>query len=98
MIVVDDHLLLDVLGPYREQTSRDSSRARSTPLSIAVVEARTAVPVMVGVTGATRSNLLTAEAVATGLILDADIAVGVESSLLREAAEIAHLVAHYVRQ
>ena len=68
------------------------------PLSIAIVEARTAVPVMVGVTGATRSKLLTAEAVTTGPVLDADIAVGVESSLLREAAEIAHVVAHYVGQ
>ena len=41
---------------------------------------------MVAVSEATRANLLTAEAIATSLIFDANIAVSIASPLLADAA------------
>jgi hypothetical protein len=46
---------------------------------------------MVAIADATRANLLSADAIATALILDADIAVSTASPLLTNAAAIAHV-------
>ena len=130
MIVVDDHLLLDVLDAtirpqladlllgheiattpswyFRLARAVASERTEgsltrrfadlaaqhrrqlqtalaSLPDSIALVDARIAITVMVAVSEATRANLLTAEAIATSLIFDANIAVSIASPLLADA-------------
>ena len=67
------------------------------PECIAVVDARGLVPVMVAVADATRANLLTADAVATALVLEASIAVTVTSELMDEASAVAHVEVRLVR-
>ncbi len=61
------------------------------PEAIVLVDSRSLVPVMVAVCDTTRANLLTADAIATALILDAGIALSVATPLLDEAALTAHV-------
>jgi hypothetical protein len=77
------------LGDHKR--SEIQSSLSRLPVSIVLVDSRSLVPVMVAVSDATRANLLTADAIATALILDADIAVSVATPLLSEAAATAHV-------
>ena len=142
MLVVDDHLLLDVLAGtltdsfrqllgehefattpswyYRLSRALASQRTQGSltrrfaelaagkqrqletaltllPSTVAMVDARIAVPVMVAVAEMSRANLLTAEALAAALILEAEIAVSTESAVLLEAAKAARVAVHLVR-
>ena len=46
---------------------------------------------MVAVADATRANLLTADAIATALVLEAAVVVSVTSALMDDAASVAHV-------
>ncbi len=58
------------------------SLVNELPDEIVTLDPRTIVPVMSAVSTIAPANLLTTEAVATALVLDADIAVSVASDLL----------------
>jgi hypothetical protein len=66
---------------------RVSTAVSSLPDTIGLLGLRNLVPVMAALPG--QLNFLTAEAVATALVLDATIAVTTESDLLRQAAAAA---------
>jgi hypothetical protein len=58
---------------------------RSLPGEIGLVSFRRLVPIMAALDSGRRLNLLTAEAVASALVLDADLAVTTRSPLLDDA-------------
>jgi hypothetical protein len=59
------------------------------PGGIVTLDPRVVVPVMSALSSVASANLLTTEAVATALVLDADIAVSVRSALLERTSEAA---------
>ena len=61
------------------------------PIGIGTVASRTVVPVMSVLFAISPANLLTLEAVATALVLDATIVTAVESTLLERTARAAHI-------
>ena len=67
--------------------ARVGAGLRSLPAEIGLVSLRRLVPVMAALDTGRRLNLLTAEAVAAALVLDADLAVTTRSSLLDDACE-----------
>ncbi len=70
-----------------EGQSRVSAKLRSLPPEIGLVGLRRLVPVMAAVDSGRSLNLLTAEAVAAALVLDAGIAVTTRSSVLEAACQ-----------
>ena len=61
------------------------------PADIITLDSRTVVPVMSALSSVTSANVLTTEAVATALVLDADIAVSVRSDLLTRTSDAAQV-------
>jgi hypothetical protein len=61
------------------------------PRDILTLDPRTVVPVMSALSSIAAANVLTTEAVATALVLDADIAVSVRSELLERTSEVARV-------
>lgn len=70
-----------------EEQRRVRSSLSKLPETIGLVSSRIVVPMMAALPG--QLNMLTAEAVAAALLLDAKIAVTTESPLLRVAADAA---------
>ncbi len=61
------------------------------PAHIITLDLRTVVPVMSALSSVAMANVLTTEAVATALVLDADIAVSVRSDLLQRTSDTAQV-------
>lgn len=61
------------------------------PDEIVTLDLRVVVPVMSALSSVASANVLTTEAVATALVLDADIAVSVQSGLLDRTSEAADI-------
>ena len=61
------------------------------PADIITLDSRTVVPVMSALSSVAPANVLTTEAVATALVLDADIAVSVRSDLLQRTSDAAQV-------
>jgi hypothetical protein len=61
------------------------------PADILTLDPRTVVPVMSALSSVVPANVLTTKAVATALVLDADIAVSVRSDLLERSSEAARV-------
>ncbi len=61
------------------------------PEDIITLDSRTVVPVMSALSSVASANVLTTEAVATALVLDAEIAVSVQSELLQRTSEAAQV-------
>ena len=61
------------------------------PADIITLDSRTVVPVMSALSTVAPANVLTTAAVATALVLDADIAVSVRSDLLQRTSDAAQV-------
>jgi hypothetical protein len=79
-----------------EGQERVGAGLHSLPAEIGLVSLRRLVPVMTALDSGRRLNLLTAEAVAAALLLDADIAVTTRSSLLDGACDRLGIPVHHL--
>jgi hypothetical protein len=70
-----------------EDQRRVRDGLRSLPLEVGLLSLRHLVPIMAALDSGRRLNLLTAEAIAAALVLEADIAVTTRSALLEAACE-----------
>lgn len=68
-----------------EGQQRVEAGLHSLPAEIGLVSLRRLVPVMTALDSGRRLNLLTAEAIASALLLEADIGVATRSTLLEDA-------------
>lgn len=73
------------------------SQLNVLPADIQVITQRRLVPAMVAIAGARPANLLTLEAVATAVLLNAPIVVSTDSRLLREVADAIHVDVRVLR-
>lgn len=72
-----------------QQQAEVTRLVNELPDEIVTLDARVVVPVMSTLSSVASANLLTTEAVATALVLDADIAVSVRSELIDRTSEAA---------
>lgn len=88
-------------GLSEDGQQRVEAGLHTLPAEIGLVSLRRLVPVMTVLDSGRRLNLLTAEAVASALLLDADIAVTTRSPLLDDACDRlgiqVHLIARWSR-
>lgn len=77
-----------------EDQHRVREELRSLPEEIGLLSFRRLVPIMAAIHSVRRLNLLTAEAVAAALVLDADLAVTTRSSLLDDACDRLGIMVH----
>jgi len=86
-------------GPFAAMTEDDQRKVlgamASLPDSIGILNLRRLVPVMAALPG--QLNILTAEAVATAIVLDASVAVVATSAMLDRAAAAAGVPVQVVR-
>jgi hypothetical protein len=80
----------------QEGQRRVEAGLHSLPAEIGLVSLRRLVPVMTALDSGRRLNLLTAEAVASALLLDADIAVTTRSPLLDDACDRLGIQVHLI--
>lgn len=89
--VLDDRSTGSLTQAFLRLPEEDQQRVReglrSLPNEIGLLGFRRLVPIMAALDGGRRLNLLTAEAIAAALVLDADIAVTTRSPLLDGACE-----------
>jgi hypothetical protein len=80
----------------REGQERVEAGLQALPAEIGLVSLRRLVPVMTALDSGRRLNLLAAEAVASALLLDADIAVTTRSPLLEDACDRLGIQVHLI--
>lgn len=89
--VLDDRSTGSLSRDFDRLPAEDQQRVRegllSLPNEIGLLSFRRLVPIMAALDSVRRLNLLTAEAVAAAVVLDADIAVTTRSPLLDDAYE-----------
>jgi len=98
--VLDDRSTGSLTRAFLRLPEEDQQRVReglrSLPNEIGLLSFRRLVPIMAALEGVRRLNLLTAEAVAAALVLDADIAVTTRSPLLDGACERLGIQVHLI--
>jgi hypothetical protein len=97
VLVVDDHILLDVLAGSASPEADELLGSNDVATTLSWYFRLGRAVHSSAITEVTRANLLTADAVATAVILDAEIAVSVATPLLEEAAAIAHVRVHLLK-
>jgi hypothetical protein len=98
--VLDDRSGGSLTQAFNRLPGDDQQRVRAglrlLPAEIGLLSFRRLVPVMAALDSGRRLNLLTAEAVASSLLLDADIAVTTRSPLLDDACERLGIQVHLI--